>query len=158
MSILRRLVKPRAPLLDWRCCRSASQEDHQLDPLSPSGRLPPNVEDARRGNAMKQFPQLWLSRLNDIVKQVRRRQGWGDIQAVVEAPPRAGQAPLLRLEKTGVLEIAPLDPRSVELLMRTGQEGPLLIEIRQAFLRLLKLSQRREKEAPASGPTRKIRP
>ena len=88
MSILRQLVKPRAPLLDWRCCRSAPQENHQLGPLSPSGRLLPNVEDARRGNAMKQFPQLWLSRLNDIVKQVRRRQGWGDIQAVVEAPPR----------------------------------------------------------------------
>lgn len=118
----------------------------------------PNVEDARRVNAMKQFPPLWLSRLNEIVKQVRRRQGWGDVQAVVEAPPRAAQVPLLRLEKTGMLEMVPLDPRSVELLMRTGQEGPLLIEIRQAFQRLLKSAQRREKETPASGPTRKIRP
>lgn len=107
---------------------------------------------------MKAYPAAWLTRLNELAKQVRRRQGWGDIQAVVEAPTRPGYPPLLRLEKTGMLELEPLDPRAVELLIRTGQEGPLLIQIRQAFMRMLKSAARREKEAPAARPGSRFRP
>lgn len=94
---------------------------------------------------MKHFPPLWLSRLNETVMSVRRRHGWMDIQAAVEPPQQRGQPPLLRLERSGALVLTPLDLRAVELMMRTGQQGPILIEIKQAFLRFLKTAQRRER-------------
>ncbi|MFQ5664373.1 MAG: hypothetical protein ACE5HL_11125 [Terriglobia bacterium] len=106
---------------------------------------------------MKQFPPAWLQRLNELVKTVRRQQGWSDIQAIVEPPARPGYPSTLRLERRGALLIVPLDPHAVEQMMRTGQQGPLLIEIKQGFFRLLKAARHREKVFGSSIPPRKRR-
>lgn len=106
---------------------------------------------------MRQFPAAWVSRLNEMVKSIRRRQGWNDVHAVVDPPLRAEHPPTLRLEKAGTLATVPIDVRAVELAMRTGQEGPLLIEIKQAFMRVVKSAERREKVFRPSGPPRKGR-
>lgn len=104
---------------------------------------------------MKQFPAAWIARMNEMVKAVRRRQGWGDIQAFVEAPLRPGHPPTLRLEKEGTLIIVPLEIRAVEQMMRTGQEGPVLGDLKRAFLQVMKAAQRRQKGDPASASSRK---
>lgn len=107
---------------------------------------------------MKQFPPQWVNRLNDLVKVVRRRQGWTDIHTVVQPPLRGDHAPLLRLQKEGTLVTVPLDVRAVAQMMRTGQEGPLLAELKQAFLHVLKTAQRREKVFRAPGRPHKSSP
>ena len=104
---------------------------------------------------MRQFPIAWLDRLNQMANGMRRRQGWGEIRAVVEPPLRPDHPPLLRLEKGGMLLIVPLDIRAVEQMIRTGQESPVLIEMRQAFMQIMKSAQRREKVSRPSGPPRK---
>ena len=100
---------------------------------------------------MRRFPDEWLKRLNELVTVVRRRQGWGDIYATVDAPAGPDHPPILRLEHAGALITVPLDVRAVELMVRTGQEGPLLVELKQAFMRVVKTSERRaaRKAAPA---------
>lgn len=104
---------------------------------------------------MKEFPAAWLDRLNQMAQSMRRRQGWGEIRAVVEPPLRPDHPPLLRLEKAGMLLIVPLDTRAVDQMMRTGQESPMLIEMKQAFMQVMKSAQRREKSRPASARPRK---
>lgn len=101
---------------------------------------------------MRKFPLTWLNRLNDMVKTVRRRQGWGDVHAVVQAPLRPDHPPILRVEKSGTLITEPIDLRLIEQAMRTGQEGPLLAEIKQAFFRVQKAARRREKTVHPAGP------
>jgi len=92
---------------------------------------------------MKRFPEEWLKRLNEMVKAVRRRQRLDDIHTTVDPPIGPDHPPILRMEKGGTLVTVPLDPRAVEQMVRTGQEGPLLIEIRQALLRVEKAAARR---------------
>ncbi|MBI4466511.1 MAG: hypothetical protein HY656_03675 [Acidobacteria bacterium] len=106
---------------------------------------------------MRQFPAAGVNRLNEMVKAVRRRQGWGDISAVVDPPLRPEHPPVLRLEKSGTTLCVPIDVRAVEQAMRTGQESPLLVEIKQGFLRILKAAERREKVFRPAGPPRKGR-
>lgn len=96
----------------------------------------------------KKFPEPWLIRLNEVAKAVRRQPGFADIFAVVEPPRQPERPPILRLELAGQVEIAPLSMRSVEHMMTTGQQGPILIEMKQAFSRLLKLVDRRARRAP----------
>ena len=93
---------------------------------------------------MKQFPAAWLIRLKEMAKGLRRREGWGDVFATVEPPVQAEHPPVLRLEKGGAFITEPLDRRAIEQMMRTGQEGPVLMAMRQAFFRLVKLAARRE--------------
>jgi hypothetical protein len=95
----------------------------------------------------KKFPEPWLIRLNEVAKAVRRQPGFGDIFAVVEPPRQPDHPPILRLELTGQVEIAPLSMQTVEHMMATGQQGPMLIEMKQAFTRLLKLVDRRARRA-----------
>lgn len=103
---------------------------------------------------MKRFPEEWLKRLNEMVKVARRRQGFDDIVAVVDPPFGPDHPPILRMEKAGVIVTVPIDPRAVEQMVRTGQEGPLLVEFKQAFMRVQKASERRAGQK-AAGPARK---
>jgi hypothetical protein len=97
---------------------------------------------------MKRFPEEWLKRLNEMVKVARRRHGFDDIVAVVDPPYGPDSPPILRLEKAGTMITEPIDPRAVEQMVRTGQEGPMLILFKQAFLRVEKAAGRRaEKKA-----------
>jgi len=92
---------------------------------------------------MKRFPEEWLKRLNEMVKVARRRQGFDDIVAVVDPPYGPDHPPILRLEKAGMMVTEPIDPRAVEQMVRTGQEGPMLVVFKQAFMRVEKASARR---------------
>ncbi len=91
----------------------------------------------------QRFPDAWLHRVNEVVKAVRRQQGYTEVFATVEAPRLPGYPPTLRLEFSGATEIVPLSLPAVEQLVRTGQPGPLLVEIRQGFLRVIKFAERR---------------
>ena len=92
---------------------------------------------------MKRFPEEWLKRLNEMVKVARRRQGFDNITAVVDPPYGPDSPPILRMEKAGVIITVPIDARAVEQMVRTGQEGPLLVEFKQAFMRVEKAAGRR---------------
>ena len=93
---------------------------------------------------MQEFPQLWLTRLNQLVQIVRRQKGWDEVSALVVPPQQSTGAPLLRLQMGGTLEFVPLSRHAVEQMMLTGQEQPVAIEVKQAFLRVVKVTQRRE--------------
>jgi hypothetical protein len=92
---------------------------------------------------MKKFPEAWLIRLREVVNAVRRQEGFRDVFASVEPPQKAGSPPILRLEMAGQVEVVSLTLRSVQHMIVTGQQGPLLTEIKQAFMSLIKLVDRR---------------
>lgn len=100
-----------------------------------------------RPDQLKEFPPSWTIRLNEIVRTVRRQQRWGDVLASVEHPSQVGKPPVLRLEQGGILEVIPLSLPAVNQTMVTGQHGPLLIEIKQAFMRFAKTVERQSKLA-----------
>lgn len=97
------------------------------------------------------FPEAWLARVNEVVKAVRRQHNYADVFATVEPPRQPGNPPLLRLEMAGTVEVVPLTLRAVEHMMVTGQPGPLLVEVKQAFVRVLKTVERRGRKRGASG-------
>jgi len=101
------------------------------------------------------FPEAWLARVNDVVKTVRRQHNYADIYATVEPPRQPGNPPQLRMEMAGTVEIVPLTLRAIEHMMVTGQPGPLLVEVKQAFVRVLKAVERRGRK---KGTFRKSSP
>lgn len=101
----------------------------------------------------KKFPESWVIRLNEVAKAVRRQPGFTNVYAIVEAPRQPNHPPILRLELAGQVEIVPLTMSSVERMMSTGHQGPLLIEIKQAFQRLIKLVDRKARRARATRQT-----
>jgi hypothetical protein len=99
------------------------------------------------------FPEAWLAQINQVVKAVRRQHGYGEIYATVDPPRLPGNPPLLRVEMGGTVEVVPLTLRAVEHMMITGQPGPVLIEVKQAFVRVLKTVERRGRKK--GGQTRR---
>lgn len=97
------------------------------------------------------FPEAWLGRVNDVVKAVRRQHNYADVFATVEPPRQPGNPPLLRLEMGGTVEVVPLTLRAVEHMMVTGQQGPLLVEVKQAFVRVRKTVERRGRKRGAAA-------
>ena len=89
-------------------------------------------------------PQL-VSRLNELVKVIRRRMGHTDTYATVQAPLVPNQPITLRLQKEGTLVTVPLEGSTLDQFERAGIEGPLIIELKQAFMRVEKTAERRGK-------------
>ena len=96
---------------------------------------------------LKQFPQSWVIRLNEVVRTVRRQNRWTDVNALIEPPNQPEKPPLMRLECGGVTDVVPLTLAAVQQSMITGNQGPLLIEIKHAFLRFAKMVARQNKLA-----------
>lgn len=96
---------------------------------------------------LKQFPQSWVIRLNEVVRTVRRQNRWTDVNAVIEPPNQPEKPPVMRLECAGVTDVVPLTLPAVQQSMITGNQGPLLIEIKHAFLRFGKMVERQNKVA-----------
>ncbi len=95
----------------------------------------------------KEFPPSWTIRLNEVVKMVRRQQKWIDVNAVVDHPNQSDKPPLLRLEKAGITDAVPLSVLAVRQTMVAGYQRPLVVEIKQAFLRFSKTVERQNKLA-----------
>ncbi|MGH9863133.1 MAG: hypothetical protein ACRD35_06895 [Candidatus Acidiferrales bacterium] len=95
----------------------------------------------------KEFPPSWTIRLNEIVKTVRRQQRWIDVNVMVDHPSQPEKPPLLRLEKAGITDVVPLTPLAVRQTMVSGYQRPLVLEIKQAFMRFAKTVERQNKLA-----------
>lgn len=105
---------------------------------------------------MKQeFPSGWVIRLNELVRTIRRQRGWGDVQAIVQPPSHRDRSPVLRLELGASQELVPLSVRAVQHMMLTGQASPLIIEIKQAFGRIIKQEKRRMDRKARLGAQKK---
>lgn len=95
----------------------------------------------------KEFPPSWTIRLNEIVKTVRRQQRWIDVNVAVDHPSQPEKPPLLRLERAGITDAVPLSLLAVRATMVAGYQRPLVVEIKQAFLRFAKTVERQNKLA-----------
>lgn len=110
------------------------QMSHEPEPEPP----PPPPKTSPR------FPEAWIQRLNALINTVRRLPGYTEVFASVEIPRLLGQPPVMRLELRGQVEIAPLEPKALEHMMQTGYQGAVVLEIKQAFARVVKAAQRRK--------------
>lgn len=104
---------------------------------------------------LKQFPQSWVIRLNEVLRTVRRQNHWNDVNALIEPPNQPEKPPLMRLECSGVTDVVPLTLAAVQQCMITGNQGPLVIELKHAFLRFAKMVERQNKLARHRIQTRK---
>lgn len=96
---------------------------------------------------VKHFPESWVVRLNEVVRTVRRQNRWTDVNALIEPPNQPEKPPLMRLECGGVTDVVPLTLPSVQQSMITGNQSPLLIEVKHAFIRFIKMVERQNKLA-----------